>query len=70
MNSTTSLWLYFLSIFFISILADSLINPYRPQDGIINAGDEYFAWLAAVPNGEVEGFVTIDGVKKEIKGNN
>ena len=46
----------------------SLIDPYRPQDGIINAGDEYFAWLAAVPNGEVEGTVTIDGVKKEIKG--
>ena len=41
----------------------SLIDPYRPQDGIINAGDEYFAWLAAVPNGEVEGTVTIDGVK-------
>ena len=43
----------------------SLIDPYRPQDGIINAGDEYFAWLAAVPNGEVEGTVTIDAVKKE-----
>ena len=45
----------------------SLIDPYRPQDGIINAGDEYFAWLAAVPNGEVEGTVMINGVKKKLK---
>ena len=29
----------------------SNLKPYRPQDGIIKAGDDYFAWLAAVPNG-------------------
>ena len=46
----------------------SQIKPYRPQDGIINAGDDYFAWLAAVPNGNVTGTVTVNGTEKKIKG--
>ena len=46
----------------------SQIKPYRPQDWIINAGDDYFAWLAAVPNGNVTGTVTVNGTEKKIKG--
>ena len=46
----------------------SQIKPYRPQDGVINAGDDYFAWLAAVPNGNVTGTVTVNGTEKKIKG--
>ena len=46
----------------------SLVGPYRPQDGIIQAGDDYFAWLAAVPNGDVDGTITINGKEKKIKG--
>lgn len=46
----------------------SLVGPYRPQDGIIKAGDDYFAWLAAVPNGDVDGTITINGKEKKIKG--
>ena len=37
--------------FGIQIKLDSNLKPYRPQDGIIKAGEDYFAWLAAVPNG-------------------
>ena len=37
--------------FGIEINLNSNLKPYRPQDGIIQAGDDYFAWLAAVPNG-------------------
>ena len=46
----------------------SKIAPYRPQDGIINAGSEYFAWLAAVPNGKVTGTLTFSGDEFTIKG--
>ena len=46
----------------------SSIRPYRPQDGIIKAGEDYFAWLAAVPNGKVEGTLDINNLKKNIIG--
>ena len=39
---------------------NSTIPPYRPQDGILKAGDDYFAWLAAVPNGKVTGNYTLN----------
>lgn len=47
---------------------ESSVKPYRPQDGIIRAGDDYFAWLAAVPNGKVSGSITVDGKTKNIEG--
>ena len=40
--------------FGIQINLDSNLKPYRPQDGIIKAGEDYFAWLAAVPNGKTK----------------
>jgi len=46
----------------------SKLKPYRPQDGIIKAGDDYFAWLAAVPNGSVDGNLLINGQKSSITG--
>lgn len=46
----------------------SLVSPYRPQDGVIRAGSDYFAWLAAVPNGNVNGTIIVDGQEKKIKG--
>ena len=46
----------------------SLVSPYRPQDGVIRAGSDYFAWLAAVPNGNVNGTIIVDGEEKKIKG--
>ena len=54
--------------FGFSLNLQSLVGPYRPQDGIIQAGDDYFAWLAAVPNGNVDGTITVDGKEKKIKG--
>ncbi len=41
--------------FGLDIKLSSTIDPYRPQDGILKAGEDYFAWLAAVPNGNVSG---------------
>ena len=46
----------------------SKISPYRPQDGIINAGEDYFAWLAAVPNGDVSGTLTYANTNSVISG--
>ena len=54
--------------FGFNLSLQSLVDPYRPQDGIIKAGDDYFAWLAAVPNGDVDGTITINGKEKKIKG--
>ena len=47
---------------------NSKIPPYRPQDGIVNAGDDYFAWLAAVPNGEVKGKLFYNNDESYISG--
>ena len=41
--------------FGFTVNLSSTIPPYRPQDGIISAKEDYFAWLAAVPNGRVNG---------------
>ena len=46
----------------------SNMKPYRPQDGIIKAGDDYFAWLSAVPNGKIDGELTINGKKSTLSG--
>ena len=54
--------------FGFNLKLESSVRPYRPQDGIINAGDDYFAWLAAVPNGEVSGSITVNGNVKKISG--
>ena len=54
--------------FGLDIKLDSKIDPYRPQDGIINAGEDYFAWLAAVPNGNVSGTLTYENIQNKIKG--
>ena len=43
-------------------------SPYRPQDGIIKAGESYFAWLAAVPSGKISGNIIIDNENKSISG--
>ena len=37
--------------FGFDLVLTSNSSPYRPQDGIIKAGESYFDWLAAVPSG-------------------
>ena len=46
--------------FGLDIELNSTISPYRPQDGILKAGNDYFAWLAAVPNGIISGAYTLN----------
>ena len=41
---------------------------WRPGTGYVAAGDDFFAWLPSVPNGEVTGTLTIDGVTTEVRG--
>ena len=53
----------------LEIQLKSMVDPYRPQDGIIKAENEYFAWLAAVPYGLVRGKLILDDVEKPITGN-
>ncbi|HTX49413.1 MAG TPA: hypothetical protein VME40_08485, partial [Caulobacteraceae bacterium] len=40
------------------------VVSYRPATGYIEAGDKYFAWLVAVPEGAVAGTLTADGVTR------
>jgi len=54
--------------FGINIKLNSSITPYRPQDGIIKAGKDYFAWIAAVPNGKTSGTLYINNTENYIKG--
>ncbi len=54
--------------FGINLTLESNLKPYRPQDGIIKAGSDYFAWLAAVPNGIVNAKVTYNGEIKTVSG--
>jgi hypothetical protein len=44
------------------------VASYRPATGHIEAGKQYFAWLVAVPEGEVTGTLTADGVTREVAG--
>ena len=54
--------------FGININLTSSLNPYRPQDGIIRAENDYFAWLASVPDGEANVKLNINGEETEING--
>ena len=54
--------------FGIQIKLNSNLKPYRPQDGIIKAGEDYFAWLAAVPNGVAKAKIFRKGKTLEVQG--
>lgn len=44
------------------------VASYRPATGYIKAGDSFFAWLVAVPEGAVTGTLTADGVTRQVTG--
>jgi hypothetical protein len=44
------------------------VASYRPATGHMMAGDRFFAWFVAVPEGAVSGDLTIDGVTKSVSG--
>jgi hypothetical protein len=44
------------------------VASWRPATGYIKAGDSFFAWLVAVPEGAVTGTLTADGVTREVTG--
>jgi len=44
------------------------VPSYRPGTGYIAAGDKFFAWLVAVPEGEVSGTLTLDNTVKKVTG--
>ena len=54
--------------FGIDIELAARLDPYRPQDGIIKTEDDYFAWLAAVPDGHIDVDLTVNGEKKKLVG--
>ena len=54
--------------FGIDIDLSARLAPYRPQDGIIKTEDNYFAWLAAVPDGHIDIVLNINGEKKRLTG--
>jgi hypothetical protein len=44
------------------------IASWRPGSGLVEAGTRHFAWLVAVPNGEISGTMTLDGNTREVHG--
>jgi hypothetical protein len=44
------------------------VASWRPATGYIKAGDSFFAWLVAVPEGAVTGTMTADGVTRQVTG--
>ena len=44
------------------------VASYRPATGYIEAGDRFFAWLVAVPEGAVTGTLTADGATRQVTG--
>ena len=54
--------------FGVDLSLQSTVKPYRPQDGIIKAGEDFFAWLAAVPSGLTKGYLISNGDKKTVSG--
>jgi len=44
------------------------VASYRPATGHIEAGDKFFAWLVAVPEGAITGTLTADGVTRQVTG--
>lgn len=55
----------------VSVSLDATIRPWRPDTGYLVFGesrDAEFSWLPSVPEGTVEGFYEIDGVRTEVAG--
>ncbi len=53
------------------ISLSSRVKAWRPGTGIINFGDNdefYFAWLPSIPEGLVEGTISVGGQSKKISG--
>ena len=44
------------------------VASWRPATGYIKAGDSFFAWLVAVPEGAATGTLTADGVTRQVTG--
>jgi hypothetical protein len=44
------------------------VASYRPATGYMEAGDTFFAWLVAVPEGAITGTLTADGVTRQVTG--
>src|SRR6266404_3725649 len=44
------------------------VASYRPATGYMEAGDKFFAWLVAVPEGAVTGTLSADGVTRQVTG--
>ena len=44
------------------------VPSYRPATGHIVAGDKYFAWFVAVPEGAISGVLTADGATRRVAG--
>jgi hypothetical protein len=44
------------------------VPSFRPATGYMSAGKQYFAWLAAVPEGKISGTITADKVTRQVTG--
>lgn len=44
------------------------VASYRPGTGQVASGGDYFAWVVAVPNGELSGTLTVDGKARAVRG--
>jgi len=52
----------------IDLILHGSVAPWRPSSGIIADGDDFFAWLAAVPEGEITGTLRVPGGERQVRG--
>lgn len=52
----------------VDLRLHSTVAAWRPASGVIADGEASFAWLAAVPEGELSGTVTMGGSPREVRG--
>lgn len=52
----------------VDLRLHSTVGAWRPASGVIADGEATFAWLAAVPEGEVTGTLTMDGSARKVRG--
>lgn len=50
------------------LVLERRVKSYRPGTGFMGSGEEFFAWVVAVPEGEISGTVTVDGKTDTFRG--
>ena len=50
------------------LVLERRVKSYRPGTGFMGSGGDFFAWVVAVPEGQISGTISIDGKTDEFRG--